>query len=296
MTTFAQTFNVATPQTSDSPTEADDRMREEKAALQERLDVDHYFEKSGNTCDGTNVGKHRKVTFYGPLSADPTVAADELALYTKTVSAKSELFVADSDGHVKQVTSGGKLNISATDIADNLITQAMIQLAKDGWLVGLDTAGTADINLIKSDGASPILGNGAKTYSTAAPGQDQHVSNKKYVDDRDTVVTAALTIGTPVTTDSLGNALAQGSTYKATGGPGYVTLTYTGSVTGSKTYYYYDSATNPPTTIRGACTGPYQSVMFVVPSGWYWKTAWIAGDVIARIEWTPIGSATCVKQ
>ncbi len=138
MTEFAETFNVTTPAASADPRETDDRIREAKAAVQEREDVDHFWGKVGNTVDGANVGKHRRVVFYGPLSADPTLAAGEFGVYTKTVGGKSELFVADADGHVKQVTTGGKLNIANADLA--LITAFTLAVNFPlGLTVGQDT-------------------------------------------------------------------------------------------------------------------------------------------------------------
>jgi len=41
---WSQSLNLAVPDGADSPTEGDDCIRNLKAALQERLDVDHMFD------------------------------------------------------------------------------------------------------------------------------------------------------------------------------------------------------------------------------------------------------------
>lgn len=59
---FTYTYDTATPAGSDDPAEADDRMREIKAAIQERLTVEHYFELTGTEVSDSNTGRHKDVT------------------------------------------------------------------------------------------------------------------------------------------------------------------------------------------------------------------------------------------
>lgn len=61
-TVFSETYDIATPSGSDSPTEADDRMRETKAALQERLAVEHRFALTGTEVSAANTGEHTDIT------------------------------------------------------------------------------------------------------------------------------------------------------------------------------------------------------------------------------------------
>lgn len=84
---------------------ADDQIRANNDAIEAALDQDHDF-----TTGSTQTGKHQQVTFKAPLGTKPSLAADEGAVYTKTVSTKSELHFEDEDGTEVQLTSGGKIN------------------------------------------------------------------------------------------------------------------------------------------------------------------------------------------
>jgi hypothetical protein len=184
MTTFAETLRTDLPAGGDDPRDGDNEICRAKAALVERLDVDHYFEESAtDTYDDAGTGKHRKVTFYGVLSVKPTLEAGECALYSKAVDGISELFFEDSDGTEKQLTSGGTLNVDAADIVENSITDLMIQLRNDQWLMSKNAAGDGEVGLIKANTDDvPVLGEGAKTYDTSAPTEDDDIANKAYVD------------------------------------------------------------------------------------------------------------------
>ncbi len=113
------TFDRSSPAGDESPTEADDRMREIKAGVQERCDVDHYWELgSGNTVGpksvaGSDVGKHRQVTFWAPQSTPGTIDANEGMLYLKDVDSVAELHFIDEDEQEIQLTSGGKSALGA---------------------------------------------------------------------------------------------------------------------------------------------------------------------------------------
>jgi hypothetical protein len=115
-TTFSYTYDVTTPDGGDSPTEADDRMRETKAAVQERENVDHYWPKTGDEVSDADAGEHRKVTLR--VGSAPTHAADKGIVYAKDVSAKAELFYIDEDGDEIQLTSGGKILSASLDMKD----------------------------------------------------------------------------------------------------------------------------------------------------------------------------------
>ena len=115
MTTFNSTYDVTTPDGSDDPREADDRMREMKLAIEERLNVDHFFDKTkgtSNQVDDADTGEHRKILFHAPISATPTVADSHGVLRIKDVAGKAELFWTDEDGNDVQLTSGGNLHSS----------------------------------------------------------------------------------------------------------------------------------------------------------------------------------------
>lgn len=117
--TPSYTFDISTPGGDDSPQEADDMMREIKAAVQERLDVDHYWEMSTGTTvgpinvAGSDVGKHRQVTFWAPRDAPDSIDANEGMLYLKNVDDVAELHFMDESDQEIQLTSNGKTSMGA---------------------------------------------------------------------------------------------------------------------------------------------------------------------------------------
>ena len=103
---WTYTYDTATPAGDASPTEGDDRIREIKAALQERENVDHYWPLDAvytTQVLHASAGTHRQITFVAPITT-PTPAADEGILYTKAAAAKSELHFVGEDGAEKQLT------------------------------------------------------------------------------------------------------------------------------------------------------------------------------------------------
>jgi len=119
---WSYTYDTATPAGDASPTEGDDRIREVKASIQERENVDHYWPLDAvytTQVLHASAGTHRQITFVAPI-ATPTPAADEGILYTKAAAAKSELHFAGEDGAEKQLTtySGAAqcLNLELKDV------------------------------------------------------------------------------------------------------------------------------------------------------------------------------------
>lgn len=110
MTSFTRTWNLAyeaLPEDDDDALEGALRIRNFKEDTRERLAVDHSW--AGDTDDG----KHKQVTFI-PQASNPTLDADNLALFAKAVSGKTQLFFKDEDGNVAQLTTGGQLNTQLT--------------------------------------------------------------------------------------------------------------------------------------------------------------------------------------
>lgn len=187
---WTYTFDTATPSgATQAVSILDDSIREVKNALRERLDIDHAFSLTGTQVSAASSGRHRKVQFCTPLSAKPTLSADESALYIKAVSGKSELFFEDEDGDEIQLTTGGKINIKATTVPDDVIDDGMILLANASPLRAVDTAGTGEVELIAAgqneagDTEVAVLPDETRLNSNAAPTEDTQVPNKKYVDD-----------------------------------------------------------------------------------------------------------------
>lgn len=190
MTVFADTYDTAVLDGQTAfVSQIDDDLRQLKRALQERLNVDHMAQLVATQLSDADTGKHRKVTFYGVLAVKPALDAGECAFYTKTVSGKSEIFFENEDGTECQLTNAGKLNVLATSIPNDTITQAHIRLAYDSYLQALNEAGDAEVGLIKSgrneadDTDVAVLPDKVRTATSAAPAEDTQVANKKYVDD-----------------------------------------------------------------------------------------------------------------
>jgi hypothetical protein len=92
----------ALPAAGDLISDGDDKIRNFKTDVRERLAKDHYMDIAGTDADH---GEHSKVTLR--VGSAPTHAANKGFLYAKDVSAKAELFYIDEDGNEVQVTSGG---------------------------------------------------------------------------------------------------------------------------------------------------------------------------------------------
>lgn len=115
---WTDTYDTNTPDgDADSPQEADDRIREVKAAVQERENVDHYWPLTGTQVSDTEAGEHRKVTMHAPIST-PANVANKMFVYGKDVGGKIELHVEDEDGNEVQITSAGKILSASLDMKD----------------------------------------------------------------------------------------------------------------------------------------------------------------------------------
>ena len=121
---LSNTYDVVTPAGGDNPTEGDDRIREVKAAIQERMNDknsvadagDHYWPKTGSEVSDVNTGEHRRLTLR--VRSAPTQEADKGIVYSKDVAGKAELFYIDEDGNEVQLTSGGNILSASLDSKD----------------------------------------------------------------------------------------------------------------------------------------------------------------------------------
>lgn len=178
---FTATLRTDTPTGTDDPSEGDDRIRETKLALVERLDVDHYFTPSGaNTYDDPNTGKHRFVRFVEPNNLT-VMSAGEGALFTKDVNDVAELHWINEQDEIIQLTREGIINLSSNSLLG--------VLAYNTYFTGINKAGTGTTNLIKAgrdedDGNDvPVVGQGARLPTAADLTEDTELVHKKYVDD-----------------------------------------------------------------------------------------------------------------
>lgn len=176
-TSFNYTYDTDTPVGTDAPSVLDNRIREVKDAVQERLNVDHYFELTGSQVSDANTGEHRQITFHSPISDTPTVDSSKGKLRIKDVDGVAELFWTDENESDLQLTSGGTLNISSSDLIGTLENNV--------YFTSLNAAGDGTVSLIGSDTSdNPVIPDGAKLATSAAPEDDEDIANKKYVDDQ----------------------------------------------------------------------------------------------------------------
>ena len=145
MADLENSYDISTPGGDDDPREADDKMREIKAAVQERMndhdsepdEGDHFwpFDSVETTeVKDEDTGQHRKVTLRQMTDnpSDLTSYADTTNLgflYQKDISSNGELFYQDEADRVIQVTDAGKLNIEDDAVDSDQIAAGAIDYA-----------------------------------------------------------------------------------------------------------------------------------------------------------------------
>lgn len=165
-TVFSFTYDTATPAGSDDPAEADDRMREIKAAVQERMAVNHYWPLTGTEVSDADAGEHLNILLHAPIVSTPTVAADHGDIRIKDVNSIAELHYTDESENELQLSSMGN------------------NLSRGQWLTSSNVAGTGSVNLIRADSNDvAVIPNNSQTATNAAPTSSTGIANKKYVDD-----------------------------------------------------------------------------------------------------------------
>jgi len=259
---FVKTWGEAIPDGSEARSLGDDRIRELKYAIRERLAIDHeaYADEAGHSY----VGYHTVVHF--TQQSSPTKLADIGQLYCKDVTGTTELFYTDEAGNEKQLTTAGKLNIAATEA---------VLLTGDQTVAG-----------VKSFSSTPLMDAIDEKTPTAGVTIDGCLIKDGQVADSDTVdgIQATSTDLKPLGTWT---AKILSTVYQATTDGFAVAFYYAigiGNLQG-----YTDSA-NPPTTMvacdlnsdetRGDC-----SIMFPVKKSDYWKVVGTSGTVY----WIPLG-------
>lgn len=114
MPAYIETWDVNAPNGNEDVSRGDDRLRELKRSLTERLGEDHEFQtdETGNN----KIGYHKKVTLTA-RSADPALVAGCGILFTKDVgSGVIELFYEDAAGNVIQLTAGGSVKSLSKEV------------------------------------------------------------------------------------------------------------------------------------------------------------------------------------
>ena len=163
MTAFTRTWNTALeaiPADANVVSQGAQRMRERWVDLRERLEVDHEF--GGESGTPSEAGYHKKITFR-EQSGDPTIPANNIGLYSKDVTGKTELFWKDPDSNVTQLTHLGKLRAFITS---NRWTGAQIS---NEYSLGT-TSGAINTDLVNGQHFSVTL-NGGATFQAPANAQ-----------------------------------------------------------------------------------------------------------------------------
>jgi hypothetical protein len=170
---LTNTFNTASPAGSDDPRQADDRMREIKAAVQERMndhngeadEGDHFWPLDGSLTTQVlhvDTGQHRMVTLR-QMSGNPSALTSYASianlgfLFQKDVSGNGELFWQDEAASVLQITTGGDLCSSSGEIvgtADTVIRRGTADASDNGYvaMAGGGGSGTDRGSIVASYG------------------------------------------------------------------------------------------------------------------------------------------------
>ena len=262
MTTFNKTYDTATPAGSDDPAEADDRMREIKAGVQERDDVDHYWPLTGTEVSDADAAEHRKITLR-TLSAVVVAALTATKAYLYRLVTDGELYFKDASNNTIKLTIGGILN-------------------------SLNLTGAQTVAGVKTFSSIPKI-------PTTAPTVNAEVAGKKYVDDQIAAKTGG---GTATTVDSESNTLLKAHAYltQTAGFVGGNVNSQTADLRG-----YIGATTDPAgagTRVQRArvLTGSeYANIYFFVPNGAYFE---VTNDGAPAITWTPlvVGGASPIDQ
>lgn len=272
---WTYTYDVTTPTGDESPTLGDDRIREVKASLQERLDIDHYFPLTASQVSNADAGMHRFITFEGPNTTPASVPAGQGKLYTKTVNGLAELFWIDANENGKQLTRAGKINVLGTDGAV-LVTDDQ------------------DVNGIKTFLQYPIL-------PSADPTEDRHTASKGYVDTKTDAISSAVAFGSWTNLDNQSNALLKAHRYKVTS-DGFVSI-QANTLTDYEEVVFYSDSVNA-TTVRWysepylSGSGRWLTISGVIPVKKYdyWKMNTGASATMTA-QWMPMGAdGNCIDQ
>jgi len=175
---FAAAWDETKPAGGDDANQGDDRIREFKTQVRERMGVDHYFPAT----DGANTGYHSLVTLLKQTS-DPAQLADAIRLYSKTVGSYQELYSRHENAALQQLTLNGKLWVSALAIAsaaagDILYYDGSIftRLAKDvgKFLKSGASAPAWDVTPIESVASQADQETGTSLVAAVTPGTQKY--------------------------------------------------------------------------------------------------------------------------
>lgn len=202
---FMALFDKSKPAASTSLRNSNPQILTNWSDIQTAINQDHEFV---DATAGQQSGEHTQVKFFAPI-ATPANAANKAWLYSKDVSAVTELHWEDESGNELQMTSGGDLFSSAgltvtgtstfngsitLGAGDDLIGSATsdITFNTNKFTVAGATGNTLVAGTFTSTGVA-TLGDSSQMATSAAPTVDADLANKKYVDDQITAAIATKT-------------------------------------------------------------------------------------------------------
>lgn len=137
------TFDKSVPADDNAPSGGAERIRNLAAATQEIENVEHYWPLTGSQVTGTDIGIHRTVTFYGPVTVS-SMLANHGGLHLKDVDggsgALAELYFYHEDEKDLQITEHNTagdavaLNITGTYENEVAFTNTANQFYTDSLL------------------------------------------------------------------------------------------------------------------------------------------------------------------
>lgn len=129
MTVFTNTWDETIPPGTESISLGDNRIREFKNAIRERLAEDHAFyqDETGHS----DIGLHKKVSLI-QQGASPTFVADSLILFAKEAGGYAELHNMFETNNAYQLTYLGRLWIEALKI-ENEANKDLIRFNGTKW-------------------------------------------------------------------------------------------------------------------------------------------------------------------
>lgn len=133
------------------------KIRDLKRDIQERIDLDHYFDLAGTQAD---QGQHEKVTLR--VGAAPTAIANIGILAAIDVDTKAELHYIDEDSNEVQLTSGGALNVTIDGFASGTKMFFYQSSCPAGWT----DANVDDVVLATTGGSDAYNVAGGNTAGT----------------------------------------------------------------------------------------------------------------------------------
>lgn len=156
---MTETWDETTPASTESPTLGDDRIRELKRALRERLANDHDFEASESTpfgSSGSTIGMHEALHLKEQSSSPSTLANIGGLWAADDGGGNTELYMrGPSDGSIIQLTEGGMATIRqeiVSELKDLTASASEVNQVCGGHVRG----GTSSGDIVTIDGSQTL--------------------------------------------------------------------------------------------------------------------------------------------